>query len=118
MHAQIKAAIGTLRLMAGIGIYLDLSAGERTPLGNLLNIVYYQTNLCDVIDRDNRFGYPHNGGQHTFQYRGPAGDAVSMIELIKETLLEGKYRLSEEDRQVAHELSYISQEVLALKRKV
>lgn len=116
MHAQIKGVIGTLRFI-GTDLYMDLSAGEQTPLGELLYKVYYQTNVCDVIDNEHRFGYPHNGGQHTFQYRGPARDAVAAVELIKETLLEKFPKLTEEQKDVAHQLSYVSQEILALKRR-
>lgn len=115
MHAQIHYAISRLQFSPG-QVLVELSAGEQSPLGKILNIVYYRTNICDVVDRDNRWGYPHNGGQHTFTFRGPHGDAVSMVELIKETVMD-KFKLDDETRQVASELSYISQEILAGRRK-
>jgi len=111
MHAQIRNVISRLEFSTGT-VLVELSAGEQTPLGRLLNLLYYQTNLCEVIDRDCRFGYPHNGGSHTFTFRGPRGDAVAMLELIKETLAE-KFALQGEEAQVNSELSFVSQEILA-----
>lgn len=114
MHAQIHRAIERLEFSPG-QVFVELTAGQESPLGKILNIVYYRTDICDVVDRDNRFGYPHNGGQHTFSYRGKHMDAVSMIELIKETVMDN-FTLEDEVRQVANELSFISQEILAGRR--
>lgn len=115
MHAQIHHVINRLQFSPG-QVFVELSAGEQSPLGKILNIVYYRTNICDTLDRDNRFGYPHNGGQHTFSYRGTHGDAVAMIELIKETVMDN-FKLDDEVRQVASELSFVSQEILSGRRK-
>lgn len=118
MHSQIKAAIATLNRAPGGKVFVDLGAGEQTPLGKILGKMFYSTLLTDVLDQGTYGGYPNNGGSHTFWMRAEPLEVVSFIELLKETMLEGKYVLSEESRQVAHELSYISQEVLALKRKM
>jgi hypothetical protein len=114
MHHQIKEVIRRLEFKPHT-VLVELTAGEQTPLGRLLCKVYYQTYICDVIEREFRFGFPHNGGQHTFTYRGPWQDAVAMLELMKETLMDN-FNLSEEERQVASEFSYISQEILAGRR--
>ena len=115
MHAQIRTVIGSLRFTTG-SVSIDLSAGERTPLGNIISRVYYETNIGDVVDRAYRSGYPHNGGQHTFHFQGPRGEAVAMLELIKETMLE-RFKLNEETRQVANELSFVSQEIIGHRPK-
>ena len=110
MHPQIKHIINRLLFTPGM-VDIDLSAGEHTPMGNILDIVYYRTNICEVVDRAHRSGYPHNGGSHTFHYHGPKRDAVAMLELIKETVLEN-FKMDEETRRVANELSFVSQEIV------
>ena len=117
MHAQIRNVINRLELTTGGEVHVELTSGEQTPLGNLVSRLYYQTNVMAVVDRDSRWGYPHNGGQHTFQYRGSPRDAVAMLELFKEVLLDN-FKLNAEESQVANEFSYISQEILALRRKM
>jgi hypothetical protein len=116
MHVQIKAAIGSLKFPQGL-VEVTLGAGQTTPLGKLVGRIYYQTDVLEVLDRNERWGYPHNGGQHTLTLRCKPKDAVSLIELIKETVLE-KLTFTDEERQVANELSYISQEILAGARKM
>ena len=117
MHQQIRRIIEERLLFTPGSVLVELTAGEQTPLGRLLYKVYYQTKICDVIDNEHRWGYPHNGGMHTFTYKGPWKDAVAMLELIKETLMEN-FTLDEEQRQVASELSYISQEIIAGRKKM
>jgi hypothetical protein len=114
MHAQVRNVIDHLRFTTLNNVLVELSAGESTPLGSILSKVYYQTNICDVIDREYRSGYPHNGGMHTFTFLGPKREAVSMLELIKEVISE-KFKLDNETIQVLSELSFVSQEIL--KRK-
>jgi hypothetical protein len=118
MHAQIRNVIEGLHFTLG-HVSFDLTATEQTPLGRILYCVYYGTNITDVIDRNTRWGYPHNGGQHTFEYSGPWGDAVAMLELIKEVVSE-KYgdKLDATESQVLSEFSYISQEIIAGRKKM
>lgn len=111
MHAQIRTVIDRL-MFTPREVLVELSADERTPLGNILYKVYYQTNICDVIDRERRWGYPHNGGSHTFTFRGPRRDAVAMLELIKEEIAE-HFTLSDEESRVLSELSFVSQEIIS-----
>lgn len=116
MHAQIREVIEKLKMdWTGKRVVLVLTAGERSPLGTILSRVYYNTDITSIINRDELFGYPHNGGQHTFTFMGTAGDAVALVELIKETMLE-KFTFDEETRRVVNEMSFISQEILLLKR--
>jgi hypothetical protein len=114
MHWQIDDVIRSIKFTPK-GVFFRLSAGQDTSLGEILYRVYYQTNLCDVVSREDRFGYPHNGGQHTFEYHGNWRDAVAMIELIKEEM--DRFVLSSNAGKVAHELSYISQEILSRRPK-
>jgi hypothetical protein len=114
MHHQIKKVCAGLQHHVNPkGVSFDLSAGEQTPLGRILNLMYYRTGVVDLLPRDSHFGYPHNGGMHTFHYTGPKGDAVAFLELLKEELDQPKYRLNEEERQVLRELSFISQDILS-----
>lgn len=113
MHHQIKHIISRLLFTPG-SVQIDLSAGEQTPLGRILYKVYYQTNICDVVDREHRSGYPHNGGSHTFHYHGPKREAVAMLKLIKEVINEN-FKVSGEEAEVLSQLSYVSQEILSRK---
>jgi len=117
MHQQIRFVIDRLQWFPGQVVLVELSAPEQTPLGKLVGRLYYDTNAMEVVDRDCRWGYPHNGGMHTFTYKGPARDAVAMLEVFKEAL-EGRLARTEEERQVCSEFSYISQEILAGRKKM
>lgn len=112
MHAQIKRVIERLAYTLPGIVLVELTCGMQTPLGKLLHILHYRTNLTEVMDRGMIFGYPNNGGEHGFTFRGPYLEAIAAIELIKETMLDN-YKLSDEERQVANELSYVSQEIHA-----
>ena len=116
MHQQIRGVISQLKWFPGQVVLVDLTASEQSPLGRLVGRLYYDTDAMEVVDRACRTGYPHNGGFHTFQFKGPARDAVAMMELFKETL-EDRTR-TDEERQVCNEFSYVSQEILAGRRKV
>lgn len=116
MHTQIKAVISQLKFSPR-NVTIELTAGEQTPLGSLLSKVYYRTSICDVVEREFLFGCPNTGGRHTFTYSGPWQDAVAMLELMKETLLDN-FALNDEERQVANQLSYISQEILAARKQM
>lgn len=116
MHHQIERVIQRMEFMPGT-VLVELSAGEQTPLGNILSLVYYQTSICDLIDPSSRFGFPHNGGQHTFTFKGPWKDAVAVLELIKE-VVASKFTLSAECSKVLNEFSYISQEIISSRKKM
>lgn len=116
MHQQIKRVIETMHTAQG-RVYVRLSAGEQTPLGKLIGRVYYNSNVLEVLGYNERSGYPHNGGQHTLELHCKPLDAIEMLELIKGECL-AKLARNEEERQVASELSYISQEIYHLRRKM
>lgn len=114
MHAQIKEVIR--RLMHEPGrVYVDLSAGEQTPLGRIIGRVYYNTNVLECLSYQERAGCPHNGGSHTLTLHCRPLDAIEMIEMIKEVALE-RLCVTEEEREVANQLSYVSQEIHSLRR--
>ncbi len=119
MHADIRRVLGTLKQLSDSPkgrIAIELSSGQYTPMGKLLGLMYYRTRITDLLERTEHFGYPHNGGQHTFSYRGNGKTFVAFLELMKEEL-QTKFNngLNEEERQVLSELSFISQDILALR---
>lgn len=111
MHPQIQSVIDSLHFTPST-VCVTLTAGESTPLGNIVGRIYYHTDVLEVLDRNQRFGYPNNGGQHTLSFRCSPKDAVTLIELIKETVV-GRFTYTEQEARVANELSFISQEILA-----
>jgi hypothetical protein len=113
MHPQIKEVINTLLHTLG-KVHVRLSAGEQTPLGKIIGRVYYNTNVLEGLTRDERFGYPHNGGQHTLELHCKPMDAIAMLEMIKEVALDKLCR-TEEERAVANQLSFVSQEIHRLR---
>ncbi len=114
MHAQIKEVIKTL-LHDLEKVHVRLSAGEQTPLGKIIGRVYYNTDILQCLSFTERSGFPHNGGQHTLELHCRPLDAIEMIEMIKYVALE-KLAFTGSERQVASELSYISQEIRTLRR--
>ena len=117
MHRQIKQVIESLKFQDG-KVHVRLSAGEQTPLGKIIGRLYYQSRVMDLLPPDQRFGYPHNGGQHTLSLACRPLDAVAFIEALKEEAQARKFAITEEESQVVSELSYISQEILAGRNKV
>ncbi len=116
MHQQIKRVIETM-LHDPRRVYVRLTAGEQTPLGKLVGRVFYNSDILECLTYRECSGYPHNGGQHTLELHCAPLDAIEMLEMIKEVCLE-KFALNDEERQVASELSYISQEIHTLRRKM
>ncbi len=117
MHAQIKEVIRTLMFTPG-KVYVRLSATEQTPLGNIIGRLYYQSRVLDLLNYNERSGYPHNGGQHTLELHCKPLDAIEMIEAMKEEAEDKKFARTPGESQVVAELSYISQEIHAARRKM
>lgn len=113
MHAQIKAACRTLKRRNGGNVQFTLTSGEQTPMGRILYFVYYRSNILDLVPGCTT-GYPHNGGQHTFTFNGPAKDAVAFVELLKEVCMERPWIACPEVRTVANELSFLTQDIIAI----
>ena len=114
MHSQIRTIIASLLHQPG-KVHVRLSAGEQTPLGRIIGRVYYNSKVLEGLNYDERSGYPHNGGQHTLELHCAPLDAIEMIEMIKEEALK-RLCNNEEEATVANELSFVSQEIHALRR--
>ncbi len=115
MHAQIKTICESLK-KTPLGLTaVRLTAGQRTPMGKLLHIMYYRTDVVDAATSANLqiLGYPHNGGEHSCHVVGQRGEVVAFLELLKETVL--KFHLDAEEVRVANQLSFVSQDVLSMK---
>lgn len=115
MHWQIKHVIDMI-LFTRDKVSVRLSAGEQTPLGNIICRLYYQSNVMDLLSHEERFGYPHNGGSHTLELFCRPLDAVAMIEAMKEEAQIRNFALTPEESQVINEMSYISQEILSRRK--
>ncbi len=113
MHPQIASVCKSIRYKNG-NARVTLTSGEQTPLGKILFFLYYKSDLLDLLEHNSVIGYPHNGGQHSCIITAPFGDVIAFIELLKETVL-ARYK-NPEMLAVASELSFISQDILMLRR--
>lgn len=66
--------------------YVDYSASEACRWGRGLYYVYYKTRLNELWDRDQRSGYPHNGGEHTLSVTASIEDHLAWMDIVEETL--------------------------------
>lgn len=112
---QIKQVQESLFLVKANHIMFTLTCSEHTPLGQVLNKMYYSSNILECLPKSSWFGCPHSGGQHKFTYSGPPGDAIAFIELMQEELANKLY--TEEARAVLSRLSWLAQDIIALKAK-
>lgn len=113
MHQDIKQVIRTIRV-SNKGVCVDFSATQHTPLGDMLYALYYKTELPDLV-REYITGYPHNGGQHTLTWIGPARDAIEFIDLWQDEMR--KYSWYGDRLQVLGELAFIQQELHAFRKQ-
>ena len=116
MHQQIQDIVHYL-MMRGGKVFVRLSAPEQSPLGKLVGRAYYDSNVLEALGFSERSGYPHNGGLHTLELHCKPLDAIEMLELLKEECLARLCR-TEEEREVACQLSFVSQEISTLQRKM
>lgn len=66
--------------------WVNASQPQHTPAGNLLFRMYYQTNFLDaLLSREQRDGYPHNGGEHTLNLKLTLADLRVFLDLVLET---------------------------------
>lgn len=66
-------------------VYLDLSQPQHTDAGHLLHQMYYsRPRLLDSLSRDERTGYPHNGGMHTLSLHMTAEDLLAFRALVQQ----------------------------------
>jgi hypothetical protein len=116
MHHQIKEVCNKLKIVPFTPkVIMDLTAGERTPLGTIVSHLFYKTDITDLLNRDDYSGYPHNGGSHTFRFNGTWQEDLVLLELLSEDVLN-KYK-DPEVREVALQLMYVSQEILSRRKQ-
>ena len=60
---------------------LDLTSGERTPLGIVVYQLYYKSNVLDLIQN---CGCPHNGGEHTLSLIACKDDLIAFMDIVIE----------------------------------
>ncbi len=66
-------------------VHLDLSQPQHTDAGNLLHKMYYcRPRLLDSLSRDERSGYPHNGGMHTLSLHMSVDDLLAFRALVQQ----------------------------------
>lgn len=58
---------------------------QHTPAGRLLSRMYYGSFLDATLTRDQRSGYPHNGGEHTLNLKLSLEDLKAFLDLVLET---------------------------------
>lgn len=71
-------------------VLLDLSIGQRTPLGRLIGDMYYRSDIHKETCNMYHSGYPHNGGEHTLVLQGTRQDLFVLIELLQEQYADKK----------------------------
>lgn len=81
--------------------FYSLTSSEQSQEGRLLSYLYYRTNLLELIDRVDRYGYPHNGGQHTLEMRVSRPDLQAFLDLIIEVYGEHRIMATEAHAFVA-----------------
>jgi hypothetical protein len=64
-------------------IHLKLSQPQHTDAGNLLGRMYYGHFIDSTTTREERSGYPHNGGEHTLYMDMTADDFEAWAQLIE-----------------------------------
>ncbi len=65
--------------------HITASQPQHTPAGSLLGRMYYGSFLDATLSRDQRSGYPHNGGEHTLNLSLSLEDLKAFLDLVLET---------------------------------
>jgi hypothetical protein len=67
---------------------IKASQCEQTPAGDFLCFLYYRTGAIDLLKREERSGFPHDGGQHTLIFHiGPEfriDDVEAFLDVVEE----------------------------------
>lgn len=114
MHPQIKQIISTIRAVPGRRNHFEvtLTAGQDTPMGKILEQMYYYTLITKMIEGAVFMsGYPHNGGEHSCYVAGNKIELVAFIEILQERMDARSSRFNQETCQVVSELSLIASEI-------
>ncbi len=93
-------------------IRYELSCPQHTPEGEFLGYLY-RANVLDVFSRDERSGYPHNGGQHSLTLWVRPDDFRAFIELLDEVYAENDRWSDRLDAFIKHALGARSVPVAA-----
>lgn len=70
---------------------IKASQREGTPGGNFLSFLYYQTGAIDLLKREERSGYPHNGGEHTLIFHIAPEFTIEDVETFLDVVEEQYY---------------------------
>ena len=65
--------------------HVTASQPQHTPAGALLGRMYYGRFLDDVLEREQRSGYPRNGGEHTLSLKLSLADLKAFLDLVLES---------------------------------
>lgn len=63
---------------------MNVSAAQQTPEGSLIRSLYYNGVLEKLLKRNEYYGCPHNGDEHTLCLRLAKPDVESFLLLIKD----------------------------------
>ncbi len=70
-------------------VRLNLTANQNSPLGRVLHKLYYGDGELLSLCPGDQWGYPHNGGQHTFHVISrEREDTIAWLELIAEKFVQ------------------------------
>lgn len=69
------------------GYYVDLSSGEQSPVGKILCHLFYKNDPLLSLAPYN-YGYPHNGGRHSFHLKASKDDILAFMDLMIEFYIE------------------------------
>lgn len=65
-------------------LLITASQPQHTPAGRLLGKMFYSGFIGSVLSRDEYFGYPHNGGEHTLHLKLSTDDVPAFLSLVEE----------------------------------
>lgn len=66
-------------------MHINASHPQHTPAGKLLGVMYYSGFIQTALSQEQRSGYPHNGGEHTFSLSMSPADIGAFLAIVKET---------------------------------
>lgn len=91
-------------------IFVEFTSTQNSPVGRLLGHLYYNDNsslLSLCFEREERHGYPHNGGYHTLTVKSNKDNVLVFLDLIEETILprfKFKENLKDEEKEFKGEI--------------
>lgn len=65
-------------------VRMDLTAPQQSVMGRMLEHLYYQTDMLDLIKETCVVtGFPHNGGSHTLRISGERQEVIDFLRVLK-----------------------------------